>query len=94
MRNLGFKPEGERMAVYQSHGESQNRRELGRKGNMFSWAKFSQKKDDGNTLEVVGNKETRLNSKLGTRNLRYARKILIIGKGKLSQGVSLEKMGQ
>ena len=26
MRNLGFKPEGERMAVYQSHGESQNTR--------------------------------------------------------------------
>lgn len=40
----------------ESHGETQNRREHARKGNMFSWAMFSQKKDDGNTLEAAGNK--------------------------------------
>lgn len=65
MRDLGFKPEGERMAVYQSRGETQNRREHGRKGNTFSWAMFSQKKDDGNTLEAAGNERQGLTANLG-----------------------------
>ena len=65
MRDLGFQREGERMAVYQSHGETQNRKEHAIKGNMFSLAMFSQKKDDGNTLEAAGNKRQGLTANLG-----------------------------
>lgn len=47
-RDSGFKPEGERMAVSQSHGEPQNGRGHGRKGNMFSLGSVKSKKNDEN----------------------------------------------
>lgn len=91
MRDLGFKPEGERMAVYQSHGR-QNRREHGRKGNTFSWAMFSQKR----MMEIPTggswkNKRQRLSQQTWDKKFEIRQKNPNHRKGKIPQGVSLEK---
>lgn len=64
MRDLGFKPEGERMAVYQSRGETQNRREHGRKGIRLAGPCLA-KKRMMKYPEAAGNKRQGLTANLG-----------------------------